>query len=126
MSTGPFLDAFYQSDTGEIHRIRIQPETASLARGGITNTIPAGPATNDQQVRVSASRNSIGVKARKVRFRLTTPTNVGGIIAAGSVLELPWLQPDTYLQVTRPGGQEVTYQGGSGVIIGGTPETFTG
>lgn len=126
MSTGPFLNAFYTSDTGEVHRIRIQPETASLARGVTTNTIPAGPATNDQQVRISASRNSVGVKARKVRFRMTSPTTVGGIIAAGAILELPWLDPVTFLAVTRPGGQVVTYQGGNGVIIGGTPETFTG
>jgi len=126
MSTGQFLPAFYESDTGEIHRIRIQPETAALAVGSVTNTIPAGPATNDQQVRVSASRNSFGVKARKVRFRMTTPTTQGGIIAAGEVLELPWLQRESFLDITRPGGQEVTYQGGTGVIIGGTPETFTG
>lgn len=126
MSTGPFLPAFYESDTGDIHRIRIQPETAALAQGATTNTIPAGPATNDQQVLVSASRNSIGIKARKIRFRMTSPTTVGGIIEAGRVLELPWLQRETFLQVTRPGGQVLTYQGGSAVVIGGTPETFTG
>ena len=78
MSTGNFLNAFYTSDTGEVHKIRIQPETAALARGATTNTIPAGPATNEQQVLVSASRNSVGIKARKIRFRMTSPTTVGG------------------------------------------------
>lgn len=126
MSAGPFLNAFYESDTGEIHNIRIQPETASLVIGTVTNTIPAGPANNDQQVRVSAGRGSIGIKARKIRFEMLTDTATNPIITAGNILELPWLQPDTFLTATRPGKQTGTYQGGNVRVVGGTPETFTG
>lgn len=126
MSAGPFLDSFYESDTGEIHNIRIQPETASLLIDGVTNTIPAGPANNSQQVKVSAARNSFGVKARKVRFEMTSPSTTNPIIAAGSILELPWLQSDSFLTVTRPGKQTGTYLGGNIRVVGGTPETFTG
>lgn len=126
MSTGAFLRAFYTSDTGEVHNIRIQPESAALVIDGTTNTIPAGPAVNDQQIMVSASRNAFGIKARKVRVRVLTPTTVGGVIAAGSILSFPWLNPVTFLEVTRPGRQTGTYQGGSVQVVGGTPETFTG
>lgn len=126
MSAGPFLDAFYESDANEIHNIRIQPETASLVINGVTNTIPAGPAVNSQQVKVSAARNSFGVKARKVRFEMLTDSTTNPIITAGNVLELPWLQSDSFITVTRPGKQSGTYQGGTIRVVGGTPETFTG
>lgn len=126
MSAGPFLDAFYESDALDIHNIRIQPETASLVINGVTNTIPAGPADNSQQVKVSAARNSFGVKARKVRFEMTSDTTTNPIITAGNILELPWLQRDTFIDVTRPGKQTGTYQGGNIRVVGGTPETFTG
>lgn len=123
MSVGIYLDAFYESDTGEIHNIRIQPETASLVIGGVTNTIPAGPATNAQQIKVSASRGEFGVKARKVRVEVLTAGTSG--LTPGSVIELPWLQSASFLDVTRPSKQEGTYYLGATVkVIGGTPETF--
>lgn len=124
MSAGPFLDAFYTSDTGDVHPIKVQPETASLVIGQSTNTIPAGPANNAQRVLVSAGRNSYGVKARKVRVEMTSATTQGDPIAAGNILEFPWFDPDTFLSVTRPGGQTGTYRGGSCRVVGGSPEYF--
>lgn len=125
MSEGPFSDAFYESDTGDIHNIVIQPETALLVVGTTTNTIPAGPATSDLPIDVSKGRRGRGLKPRLVRFRVTSGGTTG--VQVGSVLELAWLNPATFLSVTRPAKQPVTYRGGiTGILIGNTPEQYRG
>lgn len=126
MSTGPFINAFYESDIGEVHNIRIQPETAALVIDGTTNTIPAGPADNAQPIKVSDGQRALGVIPRKVRVRFLTATTSGGVIAAGSIGEFVWLDPGTFLTVTRPGRKEGTYQGASVRVLGGTPERYNG
>ncbi len=125
MSSGQFTNTFYQGDDGETYNIRVQPETLTLSIGGTANDAPSGPATADQQVKVSASRNEFGVKARKIRVRVTSAGTSG--LTVGGVISLPWLDPNTFVDVTRPGRQTGTYRDGAAVeVVGGTGESFTG
>lgn len=82
MSAGPFSRSFYADDDGEIHPIRLQPETLAATFAGTANAAPAGPATSDISARVSGSRRGKGLFARYVTiaFTATPPTGyaVGG------------------------------------------------
>ena len=89
MSAGQFTSSFYETDTGVVARIRIQPETAALVIAGSTNAPPAGPATATGSATVSRSRRSNGINARLVRFKFNAAY---GEYDAGQVLTLPWLQ----------------------------------
>lgn len=120
MSAGNFLDAFYETDTGDKTAIRIQPETAALVLAGKTNTIPAGPAIYPTAAKVSGSRKAYGIHARlvRVRFGATPPT---GYLPNG-VVTLPWLQVDTFASLKK--GDTGTYLGASVTYVGKTPETI--
>lgn len=118
MSAGNFLDAFYETDTGDIAPIRIQPETAALVLDGKTNAIPAGPAVIPVAARISGSRRAYGIHARRVRvkFGATPPT---GYLPNG-VVTLPWLQIDTYASLKK--GDTGTYLGSSVTYVGKSAE----
>lgn len=120
MSNGPFLRAFYSSAiTGKIHPIRIQPESASLVIDGVTNTIPAGPADDPRQMKIS-QRRGIGKFAQKVGVRVTGAGTSG--FAVGTVHYVPWLNGSTLASVIEPLGKTGSYLGASVEVIGYSPE----
>lgn len=120
MSAGQFLDAFYETDNGEICAIRTQPETAALVLNAVTNTIPAGPSTQLASAQVGKGRRAIGVNARLVRIRFTGAVPDG--YQAGGIITLPWFQPATYNAL--PNKATGTYLGVAVVMAGRTPETI--
>jgi len=120
MSNGIFLNAQYTANDETVHRIRIQPETASLVVDGVTNTIPGIPAAGLSQPRakVSGGKSQYGLTARTIGIKFPIAP-VGGF-APFSVVYIPWLNPDTY-----PDPAEVitaTYQLNTVTVIGGSPE----
>ena len=121
MSTGNFLVANYESDTGTVHNILIQPETATLQVGAISNTIPAGPVDDSAPAIVSGGRNRKGLNARLIRFVVTVKNE--SPFDVGRILVLPWLDPGTFLSVTRPGRQSGLYQSAAIRVVGGSCET---
>jgi hypothetical protein len=111
MSAGQFELTFYSSnETGEVHPIRVQPETLTLSLGGSGNAAPSGPATNKISAEVGGSRRTLGLKARMVRVAFSSTLPDG--YAANSIIALPWLQPGTFSSIAR--GTTGTY------TIGGT------
>lgn len=76
MSAGAFQLAKYESNSGSVYPVRVQPETLALTIDGNANAEPAGAVTIDQLVKVSRSRGEYGVLPRKVsiRFTGTAPT----------------------------------------------------
>lgn len=120
MSAGQFLDAFYETNSGEICAIRTQPETAALVLNAVTNTIPAGPATQLASAQVGKGRRAIGVNARLVRVRFTGAVPDG--YQANGIIALPWFQPDSFEAL--PNKATGTYLGVSVVLAGKTPETI--
>lgn len=61
---------------GDIHPIRVQPETLAATFDGTANAAPSGPATSDISAQVTGSRRGLGLFARYVTviFTATPPT----------------------------------------------------
>lgn len=121
MSAGAFAISTYESNrTGDVHPIRIQPETLTLSVNGVTNAAAGGSATSPISAQVSQSKRSLGLNARSVTFKFPTSPPTG--YKADSPITLPWLAgEDDFNQFAR--GQEVSYLGATGVVVGISPET---
>lgn len=115
MSTGAFKFSKYEDDDGNIHPIRIQPETETLSLGG-ANSPPAGTVDDNQFVRVSGSPRAYGLKARWVSFRFTDATPPNGY-KPGSLLRLPILTESVYDGIIA-GATTGTYQTGAIIAVG--------
>ena len=113
MSAGKFVRSQYKSGAGLYHPIRIQPETLALVVGGETNAEPTGatPATKSKiSAKVSGSRKSIGLHARRVRIQFgDVAADVPSGYKPGSTTTLPILDPDVYDALT--GTESGTYLG---------------
>jgi len=119
MSAGPTIISRYECvATGQIHPIRIQPETAELVVDGDTNAPPAGAADTPVSAQVSQGKRSLGVNARTVtiRFPDTAPTGY----KVGSPIRLPWLTPFPTPAYAK--GSTVTYLGSTGELVGTSEE----
>jgi hypothetical protein len=115
MSSGAFTDSFYLSNKlTTTHPIRVQPETIALVLGGQANTAPSGTGAIGPSAQVSKSSRSIGINARTVSIRLTA-TLAG--YKAGSVIRLPWLDPDTFDAIT-PKVTTGTYLSTACIVVG--------
>lgn len=121
MSQGAFLSAFYESNNGDVYRIKIQPETAALVIQGNTNTIPAGAGAIAEFANV-ASRRRRGINARKVGIQFGASPPAG--YKPNSTIYLPWLQRDTFPDPL--GVTDATYLGASCRFVGVSPERIFG
>ena len=126
MSAGDFLSSFYELDGGQIAPVRIQPETLSLTLNTVANTAPAGPATAGlPSAKVSGTRRSFGINARKVRVRFTG-TLPPGYSGGKDTISLPVLQTSVFNGYTK--GQTGTYTleatAYDVAFVGKTPETI--
>lgn len=107
MSAGDFLDAFYQTDNGDIVPIRIQPETASLTLNAVANAAATGPASPGfPSAKVSGGRREFGINARLVRVRFTG-TLPPGYSGGKSIITLPVLAQSVWAGYSK--GQTGTY-----------------
>jgi hypothetical protein len=99
MSAGAFETGIYEDGKGGFRGIRVQPETKALTIATVANAYAAGPVDTAPRAKVSGSRRSYGVHARKVtvRFTGTVPT---GYKALGTTT-LPWFDPTTFAALTE-------------------------
>lgn len=91
MSAGAFQLFRYQRNDGEIHPIRLQPETEALVIEGIDNDQPAGAATRQTLASVSKSNTAHGLRPRKINVKFTGTPPTG--YKADQTYCLPALQP---------------------------------
>lgn len=120
MSAGAFEITGYETDSGAIHPIRIQPETEQATIGGVANAAPAEDPTGLGSASVSRGRRSNGINARLVRLSFTgTPPT--GYLVNGTVT-IPALQPEFYDAAVR--GATGTYLGVAVRVSGRSPETI--
>lgn len=110
MSAGAFTVSRYESDSGDIHPIRVQPETITA----FNNEAPAGAVSSDISAVVSLTRRQRGLRPRyiSVKFTADPPTNY----AAGTVYRIPILKASVYdgLNIGGTG----TYLATACVIVG--------
>lgn len=118
MSAGNFVRSRYESDAGNIHPIRVQPETIAANIGG-ANAAPAGTVDVAISARVSGGNRQLGLTARKVRLAFTggSPTDY----ADDSIVTIPVLTPAIFNAIAV--GQTGTYLGQAVEVVGKTSES---
>ena len=121
MSAGRFTNRFYQADSGEIHLLKQQPESASFSANGVANNVPAGPATSAFWFKMSLNNGEYGASPRKVRGRWN-PGQAPADYKEESSVEVAIYDPAVYNGITI--NQPFTHLGGSGVITGKVPEAI--
>lgn len=119
MSAGAFEISKYQTNEGNVHPIRIQPETLAAAIGATTNAAPAAEADGEGSASVSKGRRANGINARLVRLRFTAAPPAG--YQANGTITIPALLPAFYDAAKK--GAEATYLGTACVVSGRSPET---
>ncbi len=112
---GRYKKAKYETDDGNIHPIRVQPETVTTE-----NPEPTGGITNDPYVRVSGSKRAYGIKARHATYALQigddAPYNGGSVYA-----RVPYLLASALIALNI--GSTITYQGKAWTVISKTNES---
>lgn len=113
---GRFLSAKYEAENGDIHPIRIQPETVFDE-----NLEPTGGVTKQTFARVTGSRRRYGLKARILTLSrdIGDATNYGG----GTLYaRIPVLKKASVAALLT--GSTITYQEVAWTIVGVTPESI--
>lgn len=119
MSAGAFILSRYQADNGDIHPIRIQPETALANVGGV-NSPPAGAADVAVFARTGGGKREYAKKARSVSVRFTGAAPDG--YAPNTTLRIPILTSSIFDDII-PGGTTGTYLGSPVIVIGKQAES---
>lgn len=114
MSAGQFSRAKYETDEGDIHPIRVQPETIIAT----INPEPAGEITGTVSARVSGSRRQYGILARTGRFTWDGDAPDG--YKEAGVITIPILTPEAYDAIKA--NVKFTYLDTAAVWIGKSPE----
>jgi hypothetical protein len=117
MSAGSFVVTTYEASYAvAIHPIRVQEETVSASIGDVDNGAVGATVTNPIQARVSGSRRSIGLIARKVRLRLASGSSIpAGDYDANSTTVIPALTRAFYEAATK--GAVVSYLGANWIVL---------
>lgn len=117
MSSGAYLNSKYQSDSGNVYPIRVQPETTSATINSVANAAPAGAIDQEVSAKVSKGNRGIGVKPRSVTVRWTAAPDG---YEPTSLIRIPILTQTVYNGITK--GQTVSYLGASGTVVSKSPE----
>lgn len=119
MSAGAFLRSRYESNSGGIYNIRVQPETLEFTANSVANDPPAGAVDQEISARASGSKRTLGMNARTVTFVFSgTPP---GTYKADSPITIPVLTAtawDSYLR-----GSTGTYLSTAIVVVGKSAES---
>lgn len=121
MSAGAFVRSRYQAEyiTTQIHPIRVQPETISASIGGVTNAPPAGAQNNPISAKVSGSKRTLGLVARKIVIAAPTSSPPTGYSPGGKTT-IPALTSGFYNAAIK--GVNCTYLGATFQVVGRSQE----
>lgn len=97
-----FVSTKYEADDGEIHPIRLSPDTAAVSG----NPPPSGVVTNRISASTSKSRRGYGLHARRVNIKKTVSAANG---TATIFSQVPLLTPGAGTSPAFAAGATVTY-----------------
>lgn len=114
MSSGSFINSFYETNDGDVCRIRVQPETELATDGTTPNDSATGPATLPVRAKVSRGTREIGIKPRRIGIKFEIGQAPTGY-AVGQVYYLPALTRAFYdaLEV----GDDITYLAATAEVV---------
>lgn len=113
MSAGSFTYAKYESNSGGIYRVRVQPETIELTINAVTNAVPAANIDREGTLRISNGKRAFGVTPRAVGLRFTNVTPPTEYTFG--ILRVCWFQRDTFDDIVNE--LEGTYLGAPVKVI---------
>jgi len=102
MSAGGFVKSKYAASYdggGNIHPIRVQPETIACEINGVANEPPDGNINNPISALVSRGRRARGLIARTVTLRSPVSDQVSGYLAGG-LTTIPCLNESFFTQAS--------------------------
>ena len=115
---GVYTISKYETDNGDVVPIKLQPETLTATLGGTANAAPAGAISPGfPSADVSRSKRAIGIHARTVSVKITTPATG---YADNTLVRIPVPNPTVYDGVSK--GDAVTCEAGTGTVAGKSPE----
>lgn len=114
MSAGQFTLRFYEADSGDIHLMKQQPETAGLTIAGTANVAISGPATSEFWAETNRGAKEYGLRPRKLRGRFN-PGQAPDGYKEGATFDVVIYNPAVYNGATI--GAVCEYLGGSGLIV---------
>lgn len=122
MSSGAFVRSKYTAsyNSAQIHPIRVQPETIAASIGAATNAAPTGATTTPISAKVSGSKRTIGLTARRVTIAAPATGQPTGYLPGGKTT-IPALNQAFYDAAIK--GSAVTYLGvATFVVVGRSAE----
>lgn len=93
MSAGVFERTRYESNSGRIYSIEVQPETLLAEFNAVANAAPVGAVNQEVTARARGSKRAYGVTARKVLVQFTASLPTG---YSGDPLYIPILTPTVF------------------------------
>ena len=121
MSSGNSVLRFYESNSGEKHLIRQQPETATAMFDDAANVVLEGPATSRFWAKSSRGAREYGLRPRKIRGRWNPDQAPPGYSDCAE------FEVVVYSKAVYEGailGGPLSYLAGTGTIIGRVPENI--
>lgn len=117
MSAGNFIDSKYESNSGRVYAIRVQPETLALTLDGTANAAPTGDIDQEVSAKAKGGKREIGCIARTVTVRFTGTVPDG---YSGDDVTVPVLTPGLYNAAVK--GVTGTYLGEAVAYVGKSAE----
>lgn len=118
MSAGSFTRSRYEDDDGNVHPIRVQPETLTASFGGTANAAPTGAITDDISAKVSLGTRQFGLRPRLVT--VTFGENPPDGYRTNAYIRIPILRKTVYDGISY--GDTLTYLGSSATVAGKSDE----
>lgn len=115
MSAGGFTTAVYEANAGTFHNVRLQPETLAATIGGTANAAPAGPVDSPFWCKVSKGATEYGLGPRFGVIGWNDGAAPTGYKESENVA-IPILDPALFIAANI--GDAVTYNGGTGTLVG--------
>jgi hypothetical protein len=120
MSAGSFQTTKYESDTGDIHLITVQPETVAATFGGTANAAPSDAITSPFAAEVNRGARAYGLRPRKVNVSFEDDAPEG--YRPYTTLQLVVLQESVFSGIGV--GDAVVYAGGTGEVTSKVSENI--
>nr|CRY96881.1 hypothetical protein [uncultured prokaryote] len=120
MSQGSFVGSKYQSDTGDTHFIKVQPETIAATLGGTANAAPTGDIDSVFAAEVNRGARAYGLRPRKVTIAFEDDVPEG--YRPYTSISIPVLEPTVFSGIAIR--DAVTYAGGTGIVSSKTGENI--
>jgi len=120
VSAGAFSSSKYSANSGNIYKIRVQPETIQAVIDGVSNAAPAGAIDQEISASVSRGRRTVGMNARTVTFAFTGALPDG---YNGTPISIPVLTQATFDAWTGTPDKTGTYLEVAVRVAGSAPET---